>query len=308
MHITQQIKHDSRIKDGLPVTEIVTYICFHLFRTCIFATMYLVSHGMVAMDSEAAVIIGNNLVLGPLSSLFLLYATLHNLLTENTCGHCLVAGMVLRNFILSLVLMALECLELGGGVWLSRLGIILSYLLEFAVAVSFIRKRWPENHRVLFREVGADLEINRIFSIRKRLKILAPINLFTPTVIVQKLYLPPFEPEEPFEHIGWAIFCLTVLQQLSIYTGPDDENVVQKKIAIFITGLKALLTIVLLGFVVSRYMNIVERSRITRVVLYVDVLIVTLVLMYYLLMDTRSFGVGLKQRVEANSRRLTLQS
>lgn len=310
MELTKILKSTSSKQTSIPVREISIYIFTYTVRIFIFAAIYLASFHKHIENKETlrtrVAVVGNNMMIGCIASHLVLYTVLYSILTYNTYGYYLSAGMMMHSFILSLTVLGLEHSQVGGEFWVLRVGIVLSYVVDFSITCFFIKRRQIESRLALFRTIGADPTVNMMYSVREKLKTLGPINMIIPTVMFQKLYLPPPEHEESFEHIGCFIFVLTIFQQILVYTQPDNENMMQRKAALAVTGIKIAATVILLIFSFINYRDIARESIIVRIILYVDLLMISIIFLYYLLMDTRSYGSRLKSRVEKNCRLLVL--
>ncbi|ELA41146.1 uncharacterized protein VICG_01845 [Vittaforma corneae ATCC 50505] len=154
------------------------------------------------------------------------------------------------------------------------------------------KDRWRSNHQ-------------QDISVRQRLKTLTYPTVFLPLVTIKKLYLPSSVFQYNFEYTTIVILGLTGLQYLFVHVKFHDEDLAQRKVAIVITILKIVFTVGLLVATVC-HSSLTSKARTISIVVYFDILLVTLVFLHYLWKDMKNFGKGLKKHILFRTRELKL--
>ncbi|ELA41145.1 uncharacterized protein VICG_01844 [Vittaforma corneae ATCC 50505] len=287
-----------------PIVEFITHIAFYGTRLILYTT----ARGTSFKTLNHVVASASAIIIGYVFSLFLLAFVLYNLLKENTYGYCLAAVMMLHNFLLSITILMLMRVDIRikRRYWIAGLMISTSYILEMFITIFFIYKKRKESNKAVFRNIGADPAINDMFSIRQRLQTFGSIDLFIAIVIAKNLYLPPQIFSFKFEHITIAILALTVLQHVFVYAKFHDEDITQRKMAIVITIVKAVVAALLIVLIAANYTSSEYLTRVIKIMLCTDLLVLTLVFLYYLWKDMKNFGKGLKKHILFRTRELTL--
>ncbi|ELA41140.1 uncharacterized protein VICG_01839 [Vittaforma corneae ATCC 50505] len=288
-------------------TEAITHIAFFVIRLGLFAISRAVNFHLKITPKRRIEAV-NDFITNLIFSLFLLFFILHSLFIENIYGYCLSVLLMLHNFVFMLVmiLMSRFGVQIKVKLWSVGLVISLSYIVEMCATIFYIYKKRAENSRALFQTIGADPKINDMFSTRKKLQTLGTINLFIPVIIIKKLYFIPSQFELKIEWINIVVLALTVLQQLFVYAKFHNEDLVQRRIAIAVTIVKLAINIVLIVTTSIEFIYLLRRAKDVRIIIYVELLLITLVFLYYLWIDMKNFGKGLKEHILFRTRGLTL--
>ncbi|ELA41143.1 uncharacterized protein VICG_01842 [Vittaforma corneae ATCC 50505] len=290
-----------------PTAELITHASFYIFRLTVFIIIRALNFNIKAVNKRT-ITGANNIIISIIFSLFLVFFALYNIFTENIYGYYLATILMFHNFLLTIAMAILAHINVGTKTryWYITLVIALSYILEMCISTVFIHKKRAESNKALFQRIGADQTINDIYSLRKRIETLSSINLFLPAVIILKIYFTPIIFVQRFENITFAILILTALQHVFTYANFYDEDLLQRRIAIAITIIKAVVIIVLIVLTSLNYANLIANGRDIRIILYADILLVTLMFLYCLCVDMKSFGKGLKKHILFRTRKLTL--
>lgn len=290
-----------------PIVEFVTHIVFYAIRIVLYTAIRGIGFEL-RIDVGLTVASASAIIVGCVFSLFLLVFALSNLLRENIYGYCLAAVVMFHNFLLSLTILILMRLDthLKAKYWILGIMVSVSYIFEMLITIFFIYKGRGESNRTIFRKIGADPKINDMFSIRQRLQTFGAINIFIPVMMIKNLYLPPRIFSFSFEHINTVVLALTLVQHVFVYTRFHDEDMVQRKIAIAVTVVKAGFTVLLIVLTAMNYMYSEYLARVIKIILCSDLLLLTLAFLYYLWVDMKNFGKGLRKHVLFRTRELTL--
>lgn len=290
-----------------PTAEVITHISFYILRLGTFIIIRAVNFHVKVVNKKT-ISGANSIILSIIFSLFLVFFVLYNIFTENIYGYCLAVVLMFHNFALTVAMVILAHLTVHSGIkyWYIGMAVAISYLLEMCCAIFFIHKKRIECNKSLFQKIGADQKINDIYSLRKRIETYSSINLFLPMVIIEKIYFTPDVFVLKFEYLVFLILILTGIQHIFIYTDFYGEDILQRKIAIAVTVIKAIASLVLLMFAAMNYGQLLNNGRDVRIILYVDLILITLAFLYYLRADMKNFGKGLKQHIMFRTRKLTL--
>lgn len=279
--------------------ELTLYTFFYLFQMTCF-TVFRGSSFQEQMETPEDWEMVNNILISYLFSLFLFFFVLYNALMENIYGYYLAAALMLHNFILSFFMIVLPYIRIDLYFCIVGIPITVSYLIELFVALFFIRKKRFESNRAIFRRVGADIYTNRIFSDRKQLEAFSHLNLFIPIVVTRKHYSPISAYRVGFDYFTLIILILSFIQHLLIYTNFNEENMIQRIITIIITVIKTGFSLALL-FLTGFESNVISNCDLTpeikvgKIILYADISLISLIVLYYLWIDMTNFKQGLKR-------------
>jgi len=298
-------RQSSAIKISIAL-ELAVYMLFYVIKLVLFILIRIFSFHLSLKDPTSVVIV-NNIIVGYVFSIFTLYFVMRCAFSRNIYGYYIAAALMLHNFLLTGIIMGLLHSKLKAIYWGAG-GIIAGvYLLEFAVTLSFIRMHRGESNRALFRTIGADPIINRMYSTRRKLETLSVLNVFIPIVMTERLYLPPRIATRLIDKfMVFGILLLTVGQQVFIYIRLYEEDIVQRRVAIGLTVAKLVMSVgLLVGTILGRTLGLTRPTGV-RLIFYLDELLISGIFIYYLLEDTRNFGRGLKRRMEKSIKRLAL--
>ncbi|ELA41141.1 uncharacterized protein VICG_01840 [Vittaforma corneae ATCC 50505] len=290
-----------------PVVEIITHITFYAVRFILFliTRAFYFNLKIVTPSAKSA---ANNYMVNYTFSLFLLYFVLYCIFTENIYGYCLAVVVMFHNFVLMVAIVITTHIDdrTKDNYWILSLVISSTYIFELCISIFFIRKSRTESNRALFQKIGADQKINDMYSTRQKLRTLSTINIFIPIITVQKLYLAPTQFGLKSETSTAVILLLTVIQHLFVYANFHQESLVQRIIAVAITIIKAGLSLNLIILTAIKYAYLLNKANDARIIVYLDLLLITLVFLYYLWKDMRNFGKGLQKHILFRTRELTL--
>ncbi|ELA41144.1 uncharacterized protein VICG_01843 [Vittaforma corneae ATCC 50505] len=287
--------------------ETVTHIVFYAIRL----TFFVLIRGLtfnIKVATERELIAANDVIISYTFSFFLLFFALCSVITENIYGYYLSAILMFHNSLFTIAMLILISLNIKVTAKFLSVGIVvsISYFVEMCFTLFYIYRKRVENSKILFQKIGADPKINDMFSTRKKLQTLGLLNFFISIITIQKLYLPPVLAHFAFEYATIIILGLTILQHIFIYANFHNEDLTQRKIAMVITVVKAALAILLAIFTIIKYIVGTEEEKVVKLIVYIDLLMISLVFFYYLWTDMNNFGKGLKKQILFKTRELTL--
>lgn len=244
-------------------------------------------------------------------NLFLLYIILTAVIKNNILKIYISIFLMFHNTILTLRSFSSETSKKAH--WLLLLVIMSSYLVEAMLTFYFTFRMMHENKFRLFKQVGANPAINKAYTTRKCLETMGEVNVFSSLAIFGKIFLLPKIYADSFSLVAAALTGITLLQQLAISMFFCDENVIQRRIAIFISLLKLPVNIILILWI-----PLVEHRRRSGHIhtetetffdfLFVDIEALNILLIYFLIKDYSSFGSGLKEYLKFKNKRISLQT
>lgn len=178
--------------------------------------------------------------------------------------------------------------------------------LEFLISVYNIYRNRKMINFSVFKKIGANERIKHAFATRMRLKAAIKISLFLAIVICMKIIVPPLPPTNS-NYLGIIFFSfLTCIFCLVVCVNFNDENKVQRKIAIIIYFIKlAVITLVKFDFFIYRREYLVVSDAIT-IFAMANFLIVSFVVFYTVISDFAQFGSGLKEYLNENMKKVDL--
>lgn len=306
MSYKRNMKGNSIIKQSV-WREITFFVAMYALRTLFFI-------GIKILDDEYTLntyrkIIGiNNFIVEYIWSLFQIYFTISMVLSENIYGYYIAIIIMIHNCILSILVLVYAHLVFRAIFWIPGIVIASTYVVESVITFIFIRIRRAEATLSLFRKIGADPAINEMYSTRKKLETLGSTNLIISIIMAERLFIPPVVVTTWTDRalvIGTLI--VTFIQQILIFSCMYEERLIQRITAIVVTGIKCIISLTLLIVVPFIYTYSSQHYMSTvRPILYADELIISLLFLYYLVMDTRNFGRGLASSLKNTEKQLVL--
>lgn len=142
-------------------------------------------------------------------------------------------------------------------------------------------------------------------STRQTVQTISSLNLFIPFALALENLAMPLFTYSIYDTLMLLFLLVNCISQLFISARFNDENVIQRKIAIFLTVLKILILICIKTVqIIQNRSNSSERN--IEYIATVDVLIVSSYMIYCLYKDLRLFGSGLKEYFRYGSKRMIL--
>lgn len=226
---------------------------------------------------------------------FLLYFVLHSLSQENVLGYSLSIITMVHNAGLSLLITLINRKFLPEKDLICAGLFSASYILEaiHAVCISYLRRH--EINFEFFKNVGVDPKINESYVTRKRLQTFGMIDIFVSTAVLGKIILPPHTKYSAVSFVTITIVLLTYVRNVLMSANIDDENTLQRNVAIWMSFANILLlmmTIVLTALYAS---GCVASTHGVQLFVYADMLVVKIVMNIYMRKDKKNFGSGLKE-------------
>lgn len=286
-------------------SEVIVHVGFFYIRIILFGMLKLVTR-QISLQRINLVNIFSDIIFSFQFSVFQLYILLKSLITYNVYGYYLGAILIFHNFALTTTILTLVQLSFKAKYYVIGFFISGSYLIEFFFAIFMIFLKSRERGMQLFQTIGVDPHLNKIFSTRMKLKTFGDINIFLSAVIPGRFFLPPAVSFFWIDYLSIGVFLITIIQQLLISANFNDEDRTQRKIALAVSVAKTLFTTMMIVFIgILPYPTSVPTKEVN-LVIYSDILISNMALMYYMIEDLKYFDRGLKRDILIRTRRLEL--
>jgi hypothetical protein len=242
-----------------------------------------------------------------LFNVFLIYFVISSAISKNTFKYYLSVAVMFHNAVMVMIGAKSDAFPLEPKVWIILSITASIFTLEGIISIWILYVRRTDNNVTLFKKVGLNPKINKAFSTRRCLEAFGEVNIFLSVSINEKLFIGP---NSVFDILSWLCLgyvFMTIIQQLLISVYFNEENLIQRKLAIFLTILKIPLNILLLiwwgkgnrngaNFGYNRFFGF----------LFGDMIALTLFMIYFLVMDYRQFGSGLKEYLNFKTVRVSL--
>lgn len=242
-------------------------------------------------------------------NLFQLYDTIKSIISENIYASYLSVAVMLHNTVFSMFVSAKTLVQTLESSRTTSYILSSTFLIEAIFTIYVIILQRTTNSYKLFKIIGASTKINNAFATRKYLEIFGTINVFMASLISGKLFLPISTLYVPFASIIFGFSLITYVQQIFISAKFNEEDMRQRKIAIFLTTIRIPLAVAILVWYNTA--NISDRgemySRSVITYLFVDIILLAIAMDYFLIQDTMQFGSGLKDMISFKTRQMNLE-
>ena len=180
------------------------------------------------------------------------------------------------------------------------------YILEFLYILKVIRDKRSSYAFDTFKKIGADPEVNKAYNIRLLVNYLSHLDIFLNILVAARFSLPPIIPFRSSNIIVIVIFVLTLLDEIFIHTQSILEYKTQRKIAIGILSIKFICDIVKLILDILENDLFCAIRYIVKIIINIDILIVSGFLAIYLIKDFKNYGSGLKENLKFTTKKIEL--
>lgn len=286
-----------------PTSQFMVHVMLFLFRSVIFV-LFNTDLFQPVKPSNSVITIRKNFVFAFLFYVFQFYFIIKSLISENMYSFRLGIVVTIHNAILTIpvIIILLQAslsyrdLDLMFN-WILTAIVFSTYILEAFSSHNFLMKMKDQKLNDQFFKICVDSNINEMYSIRIKTRIFTEIKAFLSFLDIGRYFFTPKDQfKRPVSFII-AVIILTFAEQALILVGFNDENTVQRAIAISINSLEVLFDVVTIHYLLKNLKKTTQMRTIVILITYIDILIATVVLGYFLLNDLRYFGKGLKERM-----------
>lgn len=241
-------------------------------------------------------------------NIFQLYIIAKSITHENIFGFYLSIAIMVNNAILAIHIPSTTSEMMEKHYFLISIIMCAAFLLEALFSSYEIIKNTAENNIRIFRKIGADEKINDAFTTRKCLETFIGTNVFLATVISGKVFLPPTNNFIRANLLIFGFMILTYIQQIFVSVNLHEESYLQRIIAI---ALSFLIIVTAIGVICvcssGTSMEIGDKkSSAVLIHLFINIIIITVIMNYFLIKDTRQFGSGLKELLLFKTQKISL--
>lgn len=300
-------KSKETVRSPNNIRNSIVHFVFFWLRIWSFFVIYILA-GQTDFSNPAVVDTVDDFVYIIQFNLFQIYFVTSAIVSGNIFGFYLSIGLMVHNAALSMFIPATTGADISLKYWSMLILIAALFVLEAVVTLFIIYTRRLEINFDLFKKVGANPKINDAFGTRKCLEAFGSINVFVAVMISAKFFLPPSSVYNKASAVTFGFTMLTFVEQLFISVGFNEENIVQRKIALFLSFLK--IPVAISAIVMYSLYDLSNKSyyRNREIVIYLlgDTLLITICMNYLLVQDTRKFGSGLKDFLKFKTRKLNL--
>lgn len=227
-------------------------------------------------------------------NVFQFYLVVSSIISGNIHRAYLSMAMMLHNAILAIFIPTAMSSDLIASTWIAIVLVSLTFLLEAFWLLYMIYAKRFENNLERLRKVGVDPRINNAFAVRKALQTFGSINIFLVFAVLGKDFVPPLERFNGITLLSLSYAILSSIQQLFISANFNDEDITQRKVAIFLSfaRLPIIICIIVWCAVGPKHR---ATTHAVSIFIFSDILVISLIVNYILLCDTSMFGSGLKE-------------
>ena len=250
--------------------------------------------------------VANNIVYANQLNFFRLYCVLRSIINENHFEYILTLPLSLHNFILIFVLFYTVESEIANFITKPIVTAGFLYVLDFLFTIKCILNKRAAFNFDTFKKIGADQKINEAYNVRRTVKYLSLVDLFLVVIINGRFFLPPVQPNLRIDFSVTGILAFTLIQQILINARENQENKIQRRIAIGLSLLKSLMMIVEIVFISFNTFLLSDSARSIKILLYCDIMLDSVFLSVYLYKDLLNFGCGLKEHLEFKTEKIRL--
>jgi len=239
---------------------------------------------------------------------FLLYKSLYFTISKNFYGYYLATIIMIHNSVLVMCLVYLSKKYLDARAIILSIFIAFLFLLEAILSSFFCYSRRSLNNFAQFKEIGANMKINRAYATRMQLLALGDINIFLGFSILGKVHVPPAAKYDLTSILTSAFSLSTCLQQLAISINFNSEDLNQRRTAI---GLSYIRIPFIFAIIMFWLIDILKTNSIFNkisLIIILDTLLVSLLINRTLLKDTKQFGSGLKDYYIRKTKKFDMSS
>ncbi len=182
------------------------------------------------------------------------------------------------------------------------------YLFEVLFALFRTYQNRFENNIELFKKIGLNDRINNSFASRKLLESYGCVGMFLAFSIFFRDYVGITFDSYMTPYFEIAYFVGITIQQLFISINFNEENILQRKVALFFSLINFTLALWLILADAIFYNPNYPTIYHTSIFIYFDAMVVNLGLTYALIKDFNNFGSGFKEFLRQKVKRFDLSS
>lgn len=240
-------------------------------------------------------------------NLFILFLTYNSVISQKIFTYYVAILALIDNGILNLLILNTLFHTLGANcARLIAYMISISFIFEGLISIYLVYINRFLSWMDVFKKLGANNRIRNAYFYRQILKAFIPYEFF---VGFQQLYNVLF-PGTGFEDLITILHGLMIgisfLQIIFICVNFDDENVLQRKIAIFFTFVRILMRGFQLSILIYKKGSYRQEKFFTSSIFTVNYMIAGSIVLVILFIDMSFFGSGLKRYLKSKPVQISL--
>lgn len=299
-----------------PIFSIVPHTVFFWLRVAGFCTILMMSMNAVGLRHRCTTISTQSRKLEALDdfifltqfNIFELYMVVSSIASNNIYGYYFSIVVMVHNALLTMLVATFSAMYRTWRFLVVHGLVSLLFVLEALFTICLVYQRRFCNNLELFRKVGASPRINDAFFIRKILQTFGTVNVFSASVSAGKDLATPLVRFDGVSFLGYGFSLITYLQQVLISVNFNSENLAQRKAAIFVSCIKIPLAASVIVWSSTSSTHVTGRTQESTIYIFSDILVITVIMIYYLVRDTQYFGSGIKEYLQCRTRRFDLSS
>lgn len=250
----------------------------------------------------------NDLVFLISFNMFQLYLELWSFTSGNIYGYYMAIVIMIHNAVLTMFIPSTTSITVRFEYWIV-LGIIsAAFFVEALITIYMTYLRRYESSLDIFKKVGANPKVNSAFATRKILEAFGLINVFSSAALACKDFVIPSTRFTKPGILRFSYIIVTFVQQLFISVNFNDEDIIQRKIAVYLSFLKIPLII---GSIIWIAIAPAPKPGVTdsvEIFVIADALVESIAMNWFLVSDTKKFGSGVKEYLMFRTKKLDLSS
>lgn len=288
--------------------RVAVHVSLSSLRAICFVILKLLIFSSILENKANRVKIINNAIYGLQTIFFQSYFVANSIISQNYFEYTLYAFILIHNTTINLILFVLSQFRFDTNLLVFVSIIVLLYVTEIIYTIRNIMADRASNSFAIFKKIGANPKVNEAYKLRIIVRTISFIDLFLALLICGRFFFPPTQPYSKKDFTIILLFVLTLIQQIFIRTQWELEDVLQRKIAIAIAVMKwatALVDLILFSFSDSASFL---ASKTIKISLFIDILVISSSLIFFLYKDLMSYGSGLKNHFRLKTRSLDLSN
>lgn len=304
MKNTEKNKRDKALTHNFSFTQVSVHSIIYILRgSCLCSMNYIIRRNpeFASVDTNK---LFNNIIYAFQLNTFQIFCVLNSIINEDHFEYMLSLVLILHNVMLTFVLLYIIENQILKFIIVPIILTGTLYLIEFIYTIKLIGDQKASHSFDTFKKIGADKKINEAFHIRKIVRYLSIVDMFLVLLINARFFLPPVQANLRIDFSVIGILVFTLVQELIINTQSELENNSQRKIAIVLSIIKAVAMIMEIVFVSFQNFLSSDSARTIKIILYADILVVSILLSVYLIKDLANYGCGLKATLQFKTRKI----
>jgi len=284
--------------------QCIPHIIFFWLRNLSFAAIKMSTHDVIPRMHLVRNSVNDMLYLTQLN-LCQLHISLDSLIHANIMKYRLTTVLSLHNAVLCMFIATFTFRpQLKYWILISILTLISLGEGLYSIYISY-SKRY-EFEFELFKKVGIDQKINSAYVTRKSLESIYGVTFFANCAIAGRFIYNPLQIISSISYAVLVWLAISLAQQLFVCVRFNSEVVLQRKIAIVLSAVKMAASVLILVYYRWQYRDSWSKGMAVDILLFCDSIVLSILEGYYVFIDWRKFGSGLKKRLAFNTTRLIL--